>query len=294
MNVIELLRPSSDALDSRNWLSQSFVCRRWYAIITTMPSLWRHIYVTSCPEWLERCLSRCAGMLVDIYFTGRFSLQATIPTLEEHGPRVRSITYSAPRSSWASDISQLLSVPLSSLEKFDMRLETKSERLAIVDLPPESYAHLHFLCLRSCSAPLDCAAFTSLRTFKLIRSKWRITFNQLLDILASAGQLQELVLDDCLSELRDCPGGFPTTHPPRRSPATLSQLRTLQLTAVRSSLGAQIIAHIQVPNATRIVVRTHANHDVPQPSVRGLLPPNPTSFSPIFSTATSLSAGFPD
>ncbi|TFK90700.1 hypothetical protein K466DRAFT_660592 [Polyporus arcularius HHB13444] len=74
----------------------------------------------------------------------------------------------------------------------------------------------------------------------------------------------------------------------------MSRLRTLQLTTVRSSLGAQILAHIRVPKATHINVHTYAHSDQPQPSVWGLLPKNVASFSPIFSTATSVTVGFPE
>ena len=291
--IMEHLHLSSDVLDTDRWLGRLYVCRRWYEIITSMPSFWRQIYVSSHPEWLELCLSRCAGMTADIYFTGRLSLRSTISTLQEHSQLVRAITYSVLRSSWASDISRLLALPLPSLEKVDVLLQTKSERLAVVDLPQESYARLRFLCLRSCNAPLDSAAYTSLRTLKLIRSKWSITFNTFINIIISAKQLEELVLDDCFSDLALCPNGFPQTHPPRCPPTTLSRLQALQLTTLRSSLGAQIIAHIRVPNATRVDIRTHANSSNPQPSVWGLLPPDPASFSPTFSNATSLSVGFP-
>ncbi|TFK90723.1 hypothetical protein K466DRAFT_651411 [Polyporus arcularius HHB13444] len=290
--VAEYLRPSSDARHTDQWIGRLYVCRRWYDIFTTMPSFWRQIYVSSHPEWLELCLSRCAGMPADIYFTGRFSLQATLPMLEEHGHLVRAITYSVLRSSWASDIAQLLALPLSALQKVEISVKTKSRRRALVELSPESYAHLQSLRLLSCDAPHDPGAYASLRTLRLVDSSWSISFHQFLDILVSAEQLQELVLDNCLSGLRDCPDGFPSTYPPTRSPATLARLQTLQLTNVRSSLGAQILAHIRVPQATHINVRTYANSDDPQPSVWALLPKNLASFSPIFSTATSVTVGF--
>ncbi|RDX45927.1 hypothetical protein OH76DRAFT_1558765 [Lentinus brumalis] len=292
--VIEYLLPTSDAVEEDHWIGRLYVCRRWYEIITTMPSFWRHIYVSSHPQWLELCLSRCVGMPADIYFTGRFSRQATLPMLEEHGHLVRAITYSILRSSWASDITHLLALPLSALEKVEILLQTQSQRLALVELPPESCARLQSLCLRSCDAPRDPAAYTSLRTLKLIDSSWSISFGQFLNILVGAEQLEEMVLDNCLSGLRNCPNGFPSSHPPTRSPTTMSRLRTLQLTTVRSSLGAQILAHIRVPKATHINVDTYAHSDQPQPSVWGLLPKNIASFSPIFSTATSVTVGFPE
>ncbi|KAI0697232.1 hypothetical protein C8T65DRAFT_698208 [Cerioporus squamosus] len=248
--VIEYLCPSSDALNTEHWIGQLYVCRRWYEIVTSMPSFWRRIYVSSHPEWLKLCLSRCAGMPADIYFTGRFSRQATIPIIEEHEHLIRAMTYSVRRSSWASDVAQLLTVPLSALEKVDVSLKTKSERLALVDLPQESYAHLQSLCLRSCGTPRNCGTYTSLRMLRLVHSSWSISFSQFLDIL---------------------------------------------LTAVRSSLGLQILAHIRVPKATHInIVCMYANSHYPQPSVWGLLPQNAASFSPIFSTTTSVTVGFPD
>lgn len=293
IDVIEYLHPTSDALDADHWIGGLYVYRRWYEILTTMPSFWRDVYVSSHPEWLELCLSRCAGMTADIYFTGRFALQATLPILEEHAHLVRAITYSVLRASWATDITQLLALPFPALEEVEVSVTTKSERRAIVELPPESYANLQSMYLQSCNAPHDLAAYVALRTLEIVDSLWSISFNDLLNILVSAEQLEILVLDNCLSGLRHCPGGFPSTHPPIRSPATLSRLRELKLTTVRSSLGAQILAHIRVPNATQIEVCTYANSEYAQPSVWGILPRNAASFSPIFTTATSVSVGFP-
>ncbi|RPD53935.1 hypothetical protein L227DRAFT_657945 [Lentinus tigrinus ALCF2SS1-6] len=287
--VIELSHPTSDALDAANWLGRLYVCRRWYHLITSVPRFWRYIYVSSHPEWLELCLSRCVGVPADVYITGRFSLLSTIPTIEEHASTIRGITCTILRPSWVSDIARLLSVPFPSLQKIDISLSTDSPRYAVIDSTPENLTHLKTLKLRSCHVPANPAVYYSLISLDICGCPWSIDFEGLLKALSNAKSLSEVILHDCFTNWRNVPRGLAQTNPPGRAPIVLPRLCMLQLTTIPAKLASQLLAHIRVPNARRIDIQMNAPADSPAPySLWDVLPVNLAVFSPTISLATSL------
>ena len=287
--IIELSQPTPDALDAANWLGRLYICRRWYHLITSVPRFWRDIYVSSHPEWLELCLSRCAGVIpANVYITGRFSLMSTIPALQDHASAIRGITYTILRASWVSDIAQLLSVPLPSLQTIDISLSTKSPRYATIDSRPENLTHLKTLKLRCCRVPTNPAIYATLSSLNISRCSWRIRFENFLDVIKVARTLSVLILDDCFAEWYKVPQGLARRNPPRRTPILLRQVRFLQLTAIPAALASQLLAHIRIPNAHHLHINAHTRHQIASTGVWDILPVNVAAFCPSLTLATSL------
>ncbi|RPD53928.1 hypothetical protein L226DRAFT_538830 [Lentinus tigrinus ALCF2SS1-7] len=286
--IFDLAQLSSDA-HAKDWIGRMYLCRRWFHILISTPRFWQEIYVSARPEWLELCLSRCAGMMVDVYFTGRFSMNSTISALKEHIRAIRGVTYSpASRSSWKLDIHKLCSMSFPSLRRLEISLETYSEHFAVVKLNPDNLVHLESLELWSCRVPTDPATYVNLRSLKICYCEWSVTFDEVLNALESTRALKELILEDCFSAWRDV---FPqyTDVRPARTPIDLPALRTIRLDGIAHALTAQFTKHIRIPSATHITIHTYSNTIPRHPGVFWyLLSPDPSSFSSIFSSATAV------
>ncbi|RPD53921.1 hypothetical protein L226DRAFT_574694 [Lentinus tigrinus ALCF2SS1-7] len=289
VSIFDLAQLSSDA-HAKDWIGRMYLCRRWFHILISTPRFWQEIYVSARPEWLELCLSRCAGMMVDVYFTGRFSMNSTISALKEHIRAIRGVTYSpASRSSWKLDIHKLCSMSFPSLRRLEISLETYSEHFAVVKLNPDNLVHLESLELWSCRVPTDPATYVNLRSLKICYCEWSVTFDEVLNALESTRALKELILEDCFSAWRDVFPQYTDVRPPR-TPIDLPALRTIRLDGIAHALTAQFTKHIRIPSATHVDVHckdTDANTGSPDMTWI-MLSPDPASFSPIFSSATAV------
>ena len=284
--IFDLAHLSSDAL-MKDWIGRLYLCRRWYHILVSMPRFWRDIYVSARAEWLELCLSRCAGMSVNVFFTGRFSMQSTIPLLKAHARAIRSVTYSVLRPCWISDVRKLCSMSFPTLQKLEVSLETQSERYADIKSSLNHFEHLRSLELWSCRVPVDTITCANLRSLKICHCVWSATFDEVLDFLRSATRVNELVLVDCFTAWREVPLRYAIVNPPHRPAITLLALRIIRLNEITPALASQLSAHLRIPYATHVDIRAYC-HATRNPAMAwNMLPPDPAAFSPIFSSATA-------
>lgn len=286
--IFQLSQATADALDAGNWLGRLYICRHWYQLITSTAHFWRDIYVSSRPEWLELCLSRRAGMLVDVHFAGRFSLVYMTSVFMKHALSIRGIIYTVLRSSWQTDIAQLLSMPLPSLQKLDISMTTMSPQRAWVALREANVLGLNTLKLRSCYVPSNPAVYSSLSSLDIGECSWIMNFEHLLNALASTKNLCELVLHDCFVKWSDVPYSLARTNPPCQSPITLSRLLVLQLTAIPPCVASHFLARISVPNAHHVHIHVECDTRQGRVSVWDVFPAHAAAFSPTCSLATSL------
>ncbi|RDX45887.1 hypothetical protein OH76DRAFT_1420459 [Lentinus brumalis] len=286
--IFQLSQATADALDAGNWLGRLYICRHWYQLITSTAHFWRDIYVSSRPEWLELCLSRRAGMLVDVHFAGRFSLVYMTSVFMKHALSIRGIIYTVLRSSWQTDIAQLLSMPLPSLQKLDISMTTMSPQRAWVALREANVLGLNTLKLRSCYVPSNPAVYSSLSSLDIGECSWIMNFEHLLNALASTKNLCELVLHDCFVKWTDVPHSLARTNPPCQSPITLSRLLVLQLTAIPPCVASHFLARISVPNAHHVHIHVECDTRQGRVSVWDVFPAHAAAFSPTCSLATSL------
>ncbi|RDX45901.1 hypothetical protein OH76DRAFT_911982 [Lentinus brumalis] len=231
-------------------------------------------------------------MSFDVSFTGRFNMQPTILALKEHAHAIRGVTYSVLRSSWVSDVRKLLSISMPALRNLSVSLETRSDRLAVVTSNPNNLVHLDSLELWSCRVPVDRATYDNLQYLKLCHCEWSATFDEVLDTLASALILKELVRVDCCSAWRDVPPRHVVIDPSHRSPVTLPALRRMQWDLIRPALACRLLACLRIPIATHVDISTSASMTgFRSDMVWSVLPPDPPGTSPIFSSAIAVTVG---
>ncbi|KAI0262782.1 hypothetical protein BC834DRAFT_801244, partial [Gloeopeniophorella convolvens] len=53
--------PSYPLVAQIGWIACSQVCRRWREVALAAPSLWKHIFVSLGPRWLQCSLARSQG-----------------------------------------------------------------------------------------------------------------------------------------------------------------------------------------------------------------------------------------
>ncbi len=157
---------------------------------------------------------------------------------------------------------------------------------------PNNLVHLESLELWSCRVPVDRAIYVNLQSLKLCHCEWSATFDEVLDILASARILKELVLVDCFSAWRDVPPRHVVIDPSHRSPVTLPALRHMQWDLIRPALACRLLACVRIPTATHVDISTNASMTgFRSDTVWSVLPPDPPGTSPIFSSATAVTVG---
>ena len=75
-----------------NWtVACQLVCRHWRDVISSTPQFWQQIAIHSSPEWLELCLTRCAGAPATIVVWQPTSPRATFTILCRFASSIEAI-----------------------------------------------------------------------------------------------------------------------------------------------------------------------------------------------------------
>ena len=279
----------------RNWtIPYQLVCRRWCDVIRSTPQFWQEIEVQSSPEWLELCLTRCAGALATVTVKQPEPPSEVFAILRRFAPSLRTFCLE-------SDIYNLASLPglLSFLATPMPALETlylSNGKLVNVPITHALFPRLTTLFLCKCVGPrpVDTAVYPSLRNLTLFGSPWKVSesYDNFLTILRMCHNLEYLSLEDDMVDafvMQTGAGALSTGSLRHTTPVVLPRLRTLKLHGHPNPIF-HVLAIMHAPQATGIALRTYLVEDTSRPPVfTRVLAPNPELRYPFLSSPHAVS-----
>ncbi|KAI9058503.1 hypothetical protein FKP32DRAFT_1597599 [Trametes sanguinea] len=256
-------------LHAPQWFRLRLVCRHWRAVVDANPHFWRDIFVGKNTQWLDLAISRSQNLGLRFCFCHGTAIPASIDSvLMEYTGRIECLRGSCFRTSQDRGLLlHLLALALPSLISVDLTiLYHYGEEITPCELHPEQYPRLVNVSLSEASFPWTTASvlfihLRSLRLYKCSITPSSIAFNDFLDILHRAEQLEELSLTDVMStscsysgHIRDDPTSLQVVSLPRG-------LRDLSLTDTPLWLS-RFLSQVELPTEGRISVSVFPKPDL--------------------------------
>ena len=273
-----------------NWSSPyQLVCRSWRDVIRATPSFWGfEIRVSRSPEWLEVCLERCAGSPAVVYAFTPYEPLSTFTILRRYASCIAEChLYSNGKGPWLEGLSSFLSTPLPILDT--LSINAYYEETANISFTHNLLPQLLILTLDNCIPPPDAAVYASLRSFRLARSPWQISYTDFLGLLSQCRNLKSLMIEGTLLD-RFLETVTSSTMSPRLrdSPLALPSLKVLRLCGPREVLF-DLIGRLHAPLITTIATETYVDHAHPSPHLSQLIAPDITLRYPLICRPTMVS-----
>ncbi|KAI1791008.1 hypothetical protein LXA43DRAFT_1014050 [Ganoderma leucocontextum] len=288
-NVYLLIRRAEIPWDN-NWTTPyQLVCRRWRDVICSTPQFWQEICVCSRPRWLEFCLTRCAGALATVLVFRPVWPDKIYATLRRHASSIRECHIHS-LGALMRGLPSLLVTPMPALETLSIDgVAYYGDDLADIPITHDLVPRLIDLDLRTCTAPLDTAVYTSLRSLRLTSCWWTISYGEFLGLMGKCHALQYLSLDeDVIDSFIDQIANPTIDHLPSMMPVVLPRLTSVKLSGQREVLF-HLLATIHAPQARRIELTNCRDDDESGPVISRLLAPNPQLRIPFLSSPHTVS-----
>ncbi|TFK85837.1 hypothetical protein K466DRAFT_525231 [Polyporus arcularius HHB13444] len=278
------------------WLPLTLVCRHWWAMARTTPTLWRTIDINEQRgqgSLLRLALQRSAGAPLDVTFYAARRALAAFPLLMPHVSRIRKLVLPEAEKTELAALCSVLDHEMPTLNSLtiygDRDLVPPAE--ATVDptavpaghlpvaLPPSRFPSLAYLNLSWVVLPTQCPFPPTLRTLTLMSCTYeRATpLSEFLKTLEECRALEDL----CLEGL---PMNLSFDHIPSKAAIKLPNLKHLVVSEDRASRVAHFLGALHVPRDCSLSFS--ARHNQPDPlQFSSLLPRDFKSRFPVLASA---------
>ncbi|KAI0325386.1 hypothetical protein GY45DRAFT_1330347 [Cubamyces sp. BRFM 1775] len=243
------------------WLSTLRVCRRWYAICSSTPQLWRSLFVDNSTDLLRIGLARSKESTITVTSRRPEKFSAVLRLIQPHVHRLRGLKLVL-NDIHAEDLETFMKRGMPELQAFDATI-VRLLRKRTIDFSQKRFPSLTSLSLSSFSIG-PCPILRQMRTLHLHRS---------VTMPSSPESLSTIVhtLKECINvvdlHLSNVPWevGFVCPRPTQYSGEALSQLRFFAMHGFHPDVVRYLLSVFAIPAPARMVlewayVRTENAH----------------------------------
>ena len=209
-----------------NGFNLMLVCRHWRALAMFTTSLWQAVKVRGKVAWFNLVLERSKGLPLDVVIhrsASASNISKCTRNLSAHFRRVRSIHFPA-MTIQIEMLNAIFRRPIPPLTDLDLLVKSGGQ----LNLSPDLLPALRSLRISSCAIPWIQTMLSRLHRLDLDECTCQggtVTLDDLLDVLVSAVDLQDLRLRNFVSALRQPSGS--ETEP--LIPVLLPNLRKIEI-----------------------------------------------------------------
>ncbi|TFK81088.1 hypothetical protein K466DRAFT_352064 [Polyporus arcularius HHB13444] len=185
-----------------DWLTVTWVCRRWRRVALAYPALWRTIYDgmgRSDKSWIPTFLDRALGAPLVVAIVFSKDAQYTVQALAPHAHMLRVFRLHTTRRAVLLSSYNLIKTTFPFLEELALACHPHQDDPdsdvpppASYDLPRQNAPRLVDLDLCGLHFPWDSTVYSLLRSFRLSCPATRIPIHRLLLILQACPSLESL------------------------------------------------------------------------------------------------------
>ncbi|TCD71922.1 hypothetical protein EIP91_000054 [Steccherinum ochraceum] len=275
-----------------NWVRITHVCRQWRDVALDCQTLWTHITPQHPEPFVSICLQRAGAAPLQVQYhhdasRGCKHSQEFMQTIGPHAPRFGDLDIAAPPSVMRKMVEKL-GGPLPYLKRLALVAKTPGLNLTSPFLLPEDFTSgipsLHQLSLTCATvSSWNLPLFSGIRTLHLSEQhrSFAPSIDQFLDVLERCPALEELSLRNAGPTL----GGDATSYPEPTRKVELGSLRLLSLSQDRFYDIPFVLAHVAVPQTTRLEIQylgqSHHPHHALGSSFKYCLPRDTSSLLPL-------------